>query len=108
MMLTEKFTRYADSSKAPTNGLRNFWLRHMTNPKRPLKDTYIEEEAATALGIPIVRLHQILDQHIFTNGSIRPESIEFTSNDLLLVNFWNKNPSLPPPAPRILRMPKRR
>lgn len=108
MVLTEKFTRYADSSKAPTNGLRNFWLRHMTSSNRRLKETYTEAKAAAALGVTIVRLHQILDQHIFTNGSIRPESIEFTSNDLLLVNFWNKNANLPPPPPRILRMPKRR
>ncbi|MGB7553254.1 MAG: hypothetical protein WBM04_02715 [Candidatus Korobacteraceae bacterium] len=87
---------------------RYFWSRHMTNPNRHSTETYSEAEAAASLGITIAYLHEILDQHIFTQGNTRPESIEFTSNDLLLLSFWNKNVSLSPPTGRVLRMPKRR
>jgi hypothetical protein len=83
-------------------------LRHVTSPSGPLKDTFTEAEAAAALGVTIARLHQILDQHIFTHGSVRPESIEFTSNDLLLLNFWNNNANLASSQRRVLRMPKRK
>ncbi len=80
----------------------------MTNSNRHLKETFTEAEAATTLGITIDDLHEILDRHIFTQGNTRPESIEFTSNDLLLLSFWNKSSSLSPPTGRVLRMPKRR
>jgi hypothetical protein len=80
----------------------------MTNPSRPLKETYSEGEAASALGITVAHLHQILDQYIFTHGNTRPECIEFTSNALLLLGFWSNNDNLPAPPRRVLRMPKRR
>jgi hypothetical protein len=96
------------SAQKELQTFRYFWSRHMTNPNRHLKDTYTETEAAAALGITIAHLHEILDQNIFTHGNTRPESIEFTSNDLLLLSFWNKNANLSPPAGRVLRMPKRK
>ncbi len=80
----------------------------MTNPNRQLSEMYSEPEAAAALGITVARLHELLDQHIFTNGSIRPESIDFTSNDLLLLSFWNQNCTPSTPTRRVLRMPKRK
>ena len=76
----------------------------MTNP---LKEPYTEAEAAAALGITIARLHQLLDQHIFTQGSPRPQSLEFNSNDLLLLSFWNKGGKPRASTKRFLRMPKR-
>ena len=79
----------------------------MINRDRLPQEPYTESEAATALGITVARPHQLLDQHIFTQGSIRPESIEFTSYDLLLLSFWNKNGKLLPSARRVLQMPKR-
>ena len=80
----------------------------MTNPDRPFKESYTEAEAAAALNITIARLHQILDQHIFTRGSLRPESVEFTSTDLLLLSFWSKNGKSIPATRRVLQMPKRK
>ena len=79
----------------------------MMNRDRTPKEPYTESEAAAALGITVARLHQLLDQYIFTQGSIRPESIEFTSNDLLLLNYWHKNGKLPP-SRKVLQMPKRK
>ncbi len=95
------------SAQKELQTFRYFWSRHMTNPNRHLKETYTEAEAAAALGITVAHLHEILDQHIFTPSNRRPESIEFTSNDLLLLSFWNMNGKLPP-ARRVLRMPKRK
>ena len=58
-------------------------------PRPNLKNhLYSEAEAAAALGITVARLREILDQHIFTNGSVRPSSIQFTSDDLLLLDYW--------------------
>ncbi len=80
----------------------------MTNPDRPFKESYSEAEAAAMLNITVARLHQLLDQHIFTRGNRRPESIEFTSSDLLLLSFWSKNGKSIPSARRVLQMPKRK
>ena len=67
-------------------------MRHfdMTLPKLVPKDHYSESEAASILGVSIARLHQLLDQHIFNVGGRRPPNIEFTSSDLLLLSYWNK------------------
>ena len=49
------------------------------------------------LGISIARLHHLLDQYIFNVGSRRPPDLEFTSSDLLLLSYWNKeSPSTGP------------
>lgn len=61
----------------------------MPRLSRVTKDRlYDEKEAAAALGITLGRLHEVLDQHIFTVGSPRPQALQFTSNDLLLLGYW--------------------
>ena len=83
-------------------------MRHfdMTLPKLVPKDHYSESEAASILGVSIARLHQLLDQHIFNVGSRRPPNIEFTSSDLLLLSYWNReSPGTPPdPNQKVIRI----
>ena len=62
----------------------------MTLPKLVTKDFYSEAEAAHMLGISIARLHQLLDQYVFNVGCRRPPNIEFTSSELLLLSYWNR------------------
>ena len=90
--------------------LKHSFGRAMTNADRPrrLKEQFSETEAAAALGISISSLHQLLDAYIFTQGSTRPEWIEFNSNDLVLLSYWNKNGKVRPPARKVLQMPKRK
>jgi len=79
----------------------------MPRLNRILKDRlYDEREAAAALGITLARLHEVLDQHIFTEGNIRPQSLHFTSNDLLLLGYWCNSPRIG--MPEVITMPKRR
>jgi len=66
---------------------------------------YNETEAAAALGVTVARLHAVLDQHIFNNGNPRPSSLQFTSNDLLLLGYWCEG--LPGGAHEVITMPKR-
>jgi hypothetical protein len=56
--------------------------------KPTTKQLYNEKEAAEVLGIPVLLLHAILDEHVFNEGTPRPESIEFTASDLLLIGYW--------------------
>ncbi len=79
----------------------------MKNLKRSANDQYNEEEAAERLGITVGRLHQLLDEHVFNEGSRRPSSIEFTSSDLLLLNYWQKNPRVPKKH-QLLQMPSKK
>jgi hypothetical protein len=65
----------------------------MTLPKLVSKDHYSEAEAARILGVSIARLHQLLDHHVFNVGSRRPPDIEFTSSDIVLLSYWNKESS---------------
>lgn len=87
-------------------------MRPMSNVNRSSQESYSESEAAAALGISISRLHDLLDQHVFTGGNRRPASIEFTSSDLLLLGYWNNiaPPQIKPPSPasKVIPMPKRR
>jgi hypothetical protein len=62
----------------------------MTLPKLVSKDFYTEAEAAHMLGISIARLHQLLEQYVFNVGTPRPSNIEFTSSELVLLSYWNK------------------
>ncbi len=59
---------------------------YITKPST--KQLYSEKEAAEALGIPVILLHAILDEHVFNEGTPRPENIEFTASDLLLLSYW--------------------
>jgi hypothetical protein len=79
----------------------------MPRPDRIFKDRcYDEREAAAALGITVARLHELLDQHIFTDGNPRPHAVQFTSNDLLLLGYWCSGPRIGPHE--VITMPKRK
>ena len=78
----------------------------MPNPKPSPQDSDSEAEAAAALGITVSRLHELLDKHVFTQGQKRPDSIEFTSSDLLLLNYWNQD-NKAAGAHEVIQMPKR-
>lgn len=75
----------------------------MHNTKRPEPDFFTEAEAANALGISVSRLHLLLDEHIFNDGSLRPEELTFNTSDLALLGFWHRST----PNPKVVRMPKR-
>jgi len=62
-----------------------------------------ETEAAAFLGISIEKLHQLLDQHIFNDGRLRPAGLTFTNPELLLLSFWNDHET----PPKVLSMPSR-
>jgi hypothetical protein len=64
----------------------------MPRLSRLTKSLYTEAEAAAALGVTVARLHEVLDEHIFTNGTRRPSSLQFTSEDLLLLGYWCSTP----------------
>jgi len=78
----------------------------MAKLKRSGNQLYTEAEAATALGISVARLHQLLDEHIFTKDSQRPSSIQFTSSDLLLLSYWSQETKRPVKH-EVIAMPKR-
>ena len=75
----------------------------MPNSKMPTKQIYNEREASEALGIALPLLHVILDAHIFNDGTPRPENVEFTSADLLMIAYWVEKT----PLENILAMPMR-
>lgn len=81
-------------------------MRPMSNVNRSSQESYSESEAAAALGISILRLHDLLDTYVFTAGNKRPASIEFASSDLLLLGYWN-NLTVPRET-KVIPMPKRR
>ena len=78
--------------------------RHfMQNTKRPVQEFFTEAEVADALGISISRLHWLLDEHIFNDGSLRPADITFNASDIKLLSFWHRST----PNPKVVRMPNR-
>ena len=79
----------------------------MAKLKRSTNEMYNEVEAAVALGISVGRLHELLDQYIFTNGNQRPQALQFTSGDLLLLSYWNNDASSPA-TQEVITMPKRK
>jgi len=81
-------------------------MRPMAKLKRSTKELYNEAEAAAALEISISRLHDLLDQYIFTNGNHRPAAIQFTASDLLLLSYWS-NDSKRAVTHGVITMPKR-
>ena len=71
--------------------------------KMPLKQIYGEKQAAEILGITIPQLHEILDRHVFNDGAPRPENVEFTSSDLLMMGYWAEKL----PGRNVVAMPSR-
>jgi len=69
----------------------------------PAKE-FTEQEAADSLGIHLSELHRLLDQHIFNNGTARPQGLLFTYSDILLLSFWSDKPD----ERNVIRMPRRR
>ena len=63
-----------------------------------------ENEAAQWLGISIERLHRLLDEHVFNNGTPRPAEIHFTQSDLLLLSYWCDKRA----GQKVVSMPSRR
>lgn len=74
----------------------------MQNTKKPA-GLYDEAEVADLLSISIEHLHQLLDEHIFNDGTPRPENLTFTNSELILLGFWQKGED----NPKVLRMPRR-
>ena len=70
----------------------------------PKQRYYNEPEAAGLLCISLNDLHEILDRHVFSKENPRPQKIEFTYSELLLLSVWAK----PTRACNIVEMPSRR
>jgi hypothetical protein len=66
-------------------------------------DDYTETEAAAMLGISVDRLHKLLDENIFNDGSSRPPELRLRAADLILLEFWDRSTE----NPKIIRMPRR-
>jgi hypothetical protein len=75
----------------------------MAKPLKPKKEFYSETEAAGYLNISIPRLHSLLDEYIFNDGSSRPQEVTFCESDLVLLGFWIKSQE----NPKVIRMPRR-
>jgi hypothetical protein len=69
---------------------------------RPL-ELHTENEVADMLGISLEQLHQLLDEHIFNDGSFRPTDLTFTNSELVLLSFWQRSE----PNAKVVRMPRR-
>lgn len=76
----------------------------MYNVNAQQTEDYSEQEAAAILGISVSRLHQLLDENIFNDGSRRPCDLRLRSSDLILLEFWNRTTE----NPKIIRMPNRK
>lgn len=66
-------------------------------------ESYSESEAVNLLGISIARLHQLLDEHFFNDGTKRPRDLKLRYADLVLLAFWEKSTE----SPKVIRMPRR-
>jgi hypothetical protein len=75
----------------------------MLNLKKPTKQYYNENEAAHALCISVEALYDVLDKHIFNREHPRPEILEFTHAELLLISVWAE----PERGRNVLAMPAR-
>ncbi len=75
----------------------------MLTLKKPLKPYYSEIEAAHTLCISLEALHEILDEHVFDAEHPRPEVLEFTHAELLLLSVW----AVPEHSDNVLAMPSR-
>ena len=75
----------------------------MLNADKRQSDCYSEAEAANLLGISISRLHKLLDENIFNDGSKRPPDLYLRGSDLVLLEFWNRSTE----NLNVLHMPRR-
>jgi hypothetical protein len=75
----------------------------MVNANTRQADDYSETEAAGILGISIDRLHKLLDENIFNDGTLRPPDLKLRPSDLILLEFWDRSTG----NPKIIRMPRR-
>ncbi|MGA3213413.1 MAG: hypothetical protein ABSD20_19075 [Terriglobales bacterium] len=66
-------------------------------------EMYTEQEVADHLEISVARLHQLLDKHIFNQGTRRPADLTFTKSEVVLLGFWHRSQ----PRGTLVRMPKR-
>ena len=64
---------------------------------------FTEQEAADLLGITIDRLHFLLDENVFNDGTKRPKDLELHRSDIVLLQFWDRSTE----NPKIVRMPRR-
>ena len=76
---------------------------HKMSLQKPVKQYYSESEAAELLCVSLEALHEILDKHVFTAENPRPEEMELTYSELLLLSVWAK----PERGCNILEMPPR-
>jgi hypothetical protein len=67
------------------------------------QEYYSESEAANLLGISIERLHRLLDENIFNDGTKRPGDLLLRYADLILLAFWERGTA----NPKVIRMPRR-
>lgn len=75
----------------------------MPNVDKPFKQFYTEAEAALLLNISVHRLRFLLDEHVFNDGSYRPDDLVLQASDLVLLRFWHRGT----PNPKVIRMPQR-
>jgi hypothetical protein len=66
-------------------------------------DLYSEQETADLLGISVPRLYNLLDRHIFNDGTTRPPALTFTHSEVVLLGFWLRSE----PNPKVVSMPRR-
>jgi hypothetical protein len=76
----------------------------MTRTLKPANEFFTESEAAGYLNISLHELYSVLDEHIFNDGSPRPQDLTFCEADLVLLGFWSKTRE----NPKVIRMPRRR
>ena len=67
------------------------------------KEFYSEQEAAEVLGMSMERLHLLLNENVFNDGSPKPQQLTFRTTDLILVEFWDRTLA----DNKVVRMPKR-
>lgn len=78
-------------------------FKKMTNSLNTVKECYSEADAAAYLNISVERLHSLLDQNVFNDGTPRPANLTFSEPDLLVLGFWMKTHH----NPKVIRMPRR-
>lgn len=75
----------------------------MPTADKPFKQFYTEAEAALLIGISVNRLRTLLDEHVFNDGSERPDGLLLQSSDIVLLRFWHRST----PNPKVIRMLRR-